>query len=68
MTSQRIDVILRTLRLGPMAAADLATLLGAPTPSIRRSISVLRNRGYIIDDARDNNWTYRLVAEPSLTT
>lgn len=59
--SQRMQTILSTLQSGPTSAQTLASLLDAPQASIRRDVIKLRNEGYRIDDARDNNGLYRLT-------
>lgn len=58
----RQTTILRTLQSGPATAYTLAGIIDAPTASVRRDIQVLRSMGHNINDARDNNGLYRLVA------
>lgn len=58
----RRQTILTTLQNGPASAQTLATILNAPQASVRRAIALLRDMGHTINDARDNNGLYRLVA------
>lgn len=60
--STRRDTILSTLRNGPASAQTLASILDAPQASVRRTVALLRDMGHTINDARDNNGMYRLVA------
>ncbi len=60
--SNRQSTILHTLQDGPVTAWGLGLVTGAPTASVRRDIQVLRKLGHNINDARDNDGRYRIVA------
>lgn len=60
--SNRQSTILNLLRSGPITGYSIADYLGAPDASVRRDIQSLRKAGYVINDPRDNNGTYRLVS------
>ena len=48
MRNTRQQTVLDTLGTGPATAAGLAARVGAPVPSIRRTIGTLRAQGYDI--------------------
>jgi len=60
----RQQTILNALQTGPQSIRSLADSIApwVPFASVRRNIQELRRAGYNINDARDNNGLYRLVA------
>lgn len=59
--SDRQRTILNLLQDGPITSYSLAARLNAPTASVRRDIRSLRQQGWNINDARDNDGLYRLA-------
>lgn len=66
--SQRIENRLRALarlvRKGQYSTPSLATVLGDSEPTISRSLTALRGRGYSIRAVNDGGkWSYELAGE-----
>jgi biotin operon repressor len=62
----RLQQIVGRLRFERHTTHSLARALETSEPTISRSISALRERGYVIRSVRDNSgWRYEIIAEPA---
>lgn len=63
---RRLADLIRLIRAGRHSTQTLAKQLGVSVPTISRSITALRQRGYRIRPIRlPTQWAYELVAEPA---
>ena len=62
----RLQSLVRLIREGKYSTPKLATALKVSEPTISRSLTALRERGYSIRAVNDGGrWSYELAGEPS---
>lgn len=60
----RLQALIRLIRVGKYSTPMLATALKVSTPTISRCLTALRERGYAIRAVNDGgNWSYELAGE-----
>ena len=63
---RRLTALIRLIRAGKHSTPELAKKLGVSVPTVSRSITALRQRGFRIEPIRlPSQWAYELVAEPA---
>jgi biotin operon repressor len=64
----RLRNLVRLLRIGGHSTPTLAQTLGISQPTVSRSLTALRERGYLIRSVKDDHgWSYELVSEPAVS-